>query len=102
MNHSPSTSAVVLESSLPMLYKRVYFPEIFVFLWLRICFIARVEFFWVWILINLKRIRIKEGISKIILNSFERMPFDNQRSHFSISTNIFHYLMKSGWTMALR
>ena len=50
-----------------------------------------------WILINLKRILIKEGISKIILNSFEWMPFGNQRSHFSIFTNVFHYSMKSGW-----
>ena len=39
----------------------------------------------------------KGGISKIILNSFEWMSFGNQRSHFSIFTNVFHYLMKSGW-----
>jgi len=39
----------------------------------------------------------KKRISKKILDSSERMPFDNQRSHISIFINIFHYLMKSGW-----
>jgi len=49
------------------------------------------------VLNNLKRILIKEGISKIILDSLERMPFDNQLSHFSIFINVLHYMMKSGW-----
>ena len=50
-----------------------------------------------WILISLNRILIKEEISKLILDSFEQMPYSNQRSHFFIFTNVFHYLMKSGW-----
>ena len=49
------------------------------------------------IIISLKRILIEEGISKIIVNFFKRMPFGNQRSHFSIFTNVLHHLMKSGW-----
>jgi len=51
----------------------------------------------VWILINLKRILIEEGISKIILDYLEWMPFGNQHSHFFIFTNVLHHLMKSGW-----
>ena len=63
-------------------YKRIYFSET-LFFWLRICLVARVEFFRVWILINLKRILI-EGISKIILDFLEWMPFCNQYPHFFI------------------
>jgi len=48
------------------------------------------------ILISLKRILIEEGISKVILESLERMPFGNQRSHFFIFINVFNHLMKSG------
>ena len=58
-------------------YKGIYFSETLVFFWLCMYFIARVRFFRVWILISLKRILIKEGISKIILNSFEWISLGN-------------------------
>ena len=70
-------------------YKRIYFPKTLVLFWLYICSVARVRFFWVWILISLKRILIKEEeISIIILNSFERMPLGNQRSLFHLHQRI--------------
>ena len=55
-------------------YKRIYFLET-LFFWLRISFVAIIRFFWLRILISFKRILIEEGISEVILDSLEQMPF---------------------------